>query len=98
MEASRFSGAGAPGALYETRSLLADYVALTKPKGPSLPLFPAGTRACLAVSPSPSRVLLTCLGGALSAGGAGAINHYWDRDIDGRMTRTANRPIPAGRI
>ncbi len=41
---------------------------------------------------------MTCLGGYLSAGGAGAINHYWDRDIDGRMARTANRPIPAGRI
>ena len=43
-------------------------------------------------------MLLTCLGGALSAGGAGAINHYVDRDIDALMTRTATRPIPAGRI
>jgi protoheme IX farnesyltransferase len=45
-----------------------------------------------------SKVALTCLGGYLSAGGAGAINHYWDRDIDARMRRTASRPIPAGRI
>ena len=45
-----------------------------------------------------SLVALTCLGGYLSAGGAGAVNHYWDRDIDGRMARTANRPIPAGRV
>jgi heme o synthase len=43
-------------------------------------------------------VLLTCLGGYLSAGGAGAINHYWDRDIDARMERTADRPIPSGRV
>jgi protoheme IX farnesyltransferase len=41
---------------------------------------------------------LTCVGGYLSAGGAGAINHYWDRDIDARMRRTANRPIPSGRV
>ena len=33
-----------------------------------------------------------------SAGGAGAVNHYWDRDIDARMRRTASRPIPGGRI
>src|SRR3712207_7812626 len=43
-------------------------------------------------------VVLTCLGGALSAGGAGAINHYVDRDIDASMTRTASRPIPSGRL
>jgi protoheme IX farnesyltransferase len=43
-------------------------------------------------------VLLTCLGGYLSAGGAGAINHAYDRDIDARMARTADRPVPAGRV
>jgi protoheme IX farnesyltransferase len=43
-------------------------------------------------------VALTCLGGYLSAGGAGAVNHWFDRDIDIRMARTANRPVPAGRI
>jgi protoheme IX farnesyltransferase len=98
MEASRFSGAGAVGALAETRSLLADYVTLTKPKVQSLLLFTTVTTMYVAGNPSPSRVLLTCLGGSLSAGGAGAINHYWDRDIDARMTRTASRPIPGGRI
>ena len=41
---------------------------------------------------------LTLLGGYLSAGGAGAINHWFDRDIDAQMARTANRPIPPGRI
>src|SRR5205085_8795610 len=48
--------------------------------------------------PPLSLVLLTCIGGYLSAGGAGAVNHYWDRDIDARMARTATRPVPAGRI
>ena len=43
-------------------------------------------------------MFLTCLGGALSAGGAGAINHYFDRDIDRLMTRTADRPVASGRV
>ena len=45
-----------------------------------------------------STVLWTCLGGYLAAGGAGAINHYLDRDIDARMGRTRGRPIVDGRI
>jgi heme o synthase len=52
----------------------------------------------VAGTPSVGRVLLTCLGGALSAGGAGAINHAYDRDIDASMTRTAQRPVPSGRV
>ena len=43
-------------------------------------------------------VALTCLGGYLTAGGAGAVNHWFDRDIDAQMARTATRPIPAGRV
>ena len=56
------------------------------------------TTMYVAATPSAGRVLLTCLGGYLSAGGAGSVNHYWDRDLDAQMARTANRPIPAGRI
>ena len=41
---------------------------------------------------------LTCLGGALSAGGAGAINHVLDRDIDRDDVAHANRPVAAGRV
>src|SRR5437868_2579111 len=52
----------------------------------------------IAGSPSLSKIGLTCLGGYLSAGGAGAVNHFYDRDIDARMKRTASRPVPAGRI
>jgi protoheme IX farnesyltransferase len=52
----------------------------------------------IAGDPSPLLVALTCLGGYLSAGGAGAVNHWFDRDIDALMARTATRPIPAGRI
>jgi heme o synthase len=78
--------------------LASDYVELTKPKVQSLLLLSTVTTMEVAGSPSVSRIALTCAGGYLSAGGAGAINHYWDRDIDARMRRTASRPIPAGRI
>jgi heme o synthase len=78
--------------------LAADYVELTKPKVQTLLLFTTVATMCIAGDPSPALVALTCLGGYLSAGGAGAVNHYLDRDIDARMRRTANRPLPAGRI
>jgi protoheme IX farnesyltransferase len=98
MEASRLTPAPAAGALADTRTLLGDYLTLTKPKVQSLLLATTVTTMYVAGDPAPGRVLLTCLGGYLSAGGAGAINHYWDRDIDAQMTRTANRPIPSGRV
>lgn len=41
---------------------------------------------------------LVGLGGALAAGGANALNHYLDRDIDERMGRTRRRPVPGRRI
>jgi protoheme IX farnesyltransferase len=43
-------------------------------------------------------VALTVIGGSLSAGGAAAVNHYYDRDIDAQMARTATRPVPSGRV
>src|ERR1700760_4154278 len=89
--------AGASRGALRTRQVLADYVDLTKPKVQSLLLFTTVMTMEVAGDPSVSRVALTCAGGYLSAGGAGAINHYWDRDIDARMRRTATRPIPAGR-
>ncbi len=80
------------------RQVLADYAALTKPKVQSLLLFTTATTMYVAGDPPVLLVLLTCLGGYLSAGGAGAVNHYYDRDIDARMARTANRPVPSGRV
>ena len=81
-----------------TRQLLSDYLELTKPKVQSLLLLTTVTTMYVAGDPSPLLVLLTCLGGYLSAGGAGAVNHWFDRDIDARMARTANRPVPSGRV
>jgi protoheme IX farnesyltransferase len=77
---------------------LRDYLTLTKPKVQSLLLFTTVTTMYVAGDPSVGLVFLTCLGGALAAGGAGAINHAVDRDIDSRMARTAGRPVAAGRI
>jgi protoheme IX farnesyltransferase len=81
-----------------TRQLLGDYLELTKPKVQSLLLLTTIATMYVAGDPSPLLVALTCLGGYLSAGGAGAVNHWFDRDIDALMTRTAKRPVPAGRV
>jgi len=77
-----------------------DYLALTKPRIISLLLWTT-VATMLVARPDGlplSTVLWTCLGGYLAAGGAGAINHYLDRDIDSRMGRTSKRPIVEGRI
>jgi protoheme IX farnesyltransferase len=81
-----------------TVQLLGDYLELTKPKVQSLLLLTTIATMYVAGDPSPVLVALTCLGGYLSAGGAGAVNHWFDRDIDARMKRTAGRPIPSGRV
>src|SRR6195952_4625615 len=83
-----------PGA----RTVVRDYLTLTKPKVQSLLLLTTVTTMLVAGTPSIGLILLTCLGGYLSAGGAGAVNHFYDRDIDAQMARTATRPIPAGRV
>src|SRR3954466_10407405 len=87
----------------ETRAVarglpIRDYIALTKPKVQSLLLFTTVTTMYVAGDPSVGLVLLTCLGGALSAGGAGAVNHWFDRDLDRSMARTADRPVASGRV
>src|SRR4051795_6304661 len=79
-------------------TLARDYLTLTKPKVQSLLLFTTIATMYVAGDPSPGLVFLTCLGGALSAGGAGAINHAVDRDIDRTMARTADRPVASGRV
>jgi len=79
-------------------TVVRDYLTLTKPKVQSLLLFTTITTMYVAGDPSISLVFLTCLGGALSAGGAGAINHAVDRDIDRTMARTADRPVASGRV
>ena len=80
------------------RQLVSDYVEMTKPKVQSLLLLTTVTTMYVAGDPSIGLVALTCLGGYLSAGGAGAVNHFYDRDIDAAMKRTADRPVASGRV
>src|SRR3954462_15857114 len=100
MEASRATTAPAATALPASRArqLAGDLLALTKPKVQSLLLLTTVTTMLVAGDPSFGLILATCIGGYLSAGGAGAINHYYDRDIDAKMKRTADRPVPSGRV
>jgi protoheme IX farnesyltransferase len=95
---TRAATAGVVRPLSPARQVVTDYVTLTKPKVQSLLLLTTVATMLVAGSPSVSLVLLTCLGGYLSAGGAGAVNHWFDRDIDAQMARTATRPIPSGRV
>jgi protoheme IX farnesyltransferase len=81
-------------------STLDAYVQLTKPRVMSLLLVTTAAAMVVAARGLPRLDLLvaTLVGGALMSGGAGAINHYVDRDIDPLMGRTAWRPIPSGRV
>jgi heme o synthase len=80
------------------RIAVSDYVEMTKPKVQSLLIFITIATMYVAGDPAVGLVALTCLGGALSAGGAGAINHALDRDIDRVMKRTSDRPVASGRV
>lgn len=84
----------------QARTVLGDYVALTKPRIMVLLLFTAYCAMIVAARGIPGlRVTaLTLIGLALSTGGAAALNMWYDRDIDAIMKRTRNRPIPAGRV
>ena len=76
-----------------------DFLALTKPRVMSLVVF---TGLCgLLAAPMPIHPVLgftaiLCI--ALGAGAAGALNQWYESDIDALMKRTANRPLPAGRM
>ncbi len=80
------------------RQVAADYLTLTKPKVQSLLLLTTVTTMYVAGDPSLQLVFWTVLGGSLASGGAGAVNHWYDRDIDAQMARTATRPVPSGRV
>src|SRR3954464_10074690 len=95
MSASRATAVPLPAA---ARQVAADYLVLTKPKVQSLLLLTTISAMEIAGDPSLGLIAATCVGGYLSAGGAGAVNHWYDRDLDARMARTATRPVPSGRV
>jgi protoheme IX farnesyltransferase len=74
-----------------------DYVALLKPRVMSLVVFTALVGLLVAPVPvHPVVALASILFIALGAGASGALNMWWDADIDAVMRRTAKRPVPAG--
>ncbi len=79
---------------------LRSYLELTKLRIVLLLLFTTVTAMVVAANGIPQLTILvpTLIGGSLSAAGASVINQYLDRDLDIKMSRTARRPIPSGRI
>ncbi|MGC9371235.1 MAG: heme o synthase [Paracoccaceae bacterium] len=76
-----------------------DFVALLKPRVMSLVVFTALTGLLVApVSVHPLVAFASILFIALGGGASGALNMWWDADIDRIMRRTRNRPIPAGKV
>ncbi|NOY42509.1 MAG: protoheme IX farnesyltransferase [Planctomycetes bacterium] len=79
---------------------LADYVEMTKPRIVVLELLVAGVAACLAMPRGldAATVMHALFATALVAASASIANGWWERDSDARMQRTADRPLPAGRV
>ncbi|MCF8533618.1 MAG: heme o synthase [Reyranella sp.] len=76
-----------------------DYVDLLKPRVMSLVVFTGLVGVVIAPGhPHPFTAALAVLAIALGSGAAGAINMWYERDLDALMARTRNRPLPAGRV
>ena len=76
-----------------------DYLALLKPRVMSLVVFTAFVGMLIApgsINPIIGFIAIACI--AIGAGASGALNMWYDADIDAVMSRTINRPIPAGRM
>ncbi len=101
--ADRAAGAvpsGPPSSGRPTRSVVAAYLALTKPRVVELLLVTTVPTMLLAQGGFPSiwLVVATLVGGSLAAGSANAINMYLDQDIDRVMKRTQGRPLVTGEL
>jgi protoheme IX farnesyltransferase len=94
---ARTQGVEAP--LARPRRLAADFVALTKPRITAMVLLTEAAGTYLAPDHAGTRTrALSMVGTALIVGSANALNMWWERDVDALMTRTRNRPLPAGRL
>jgi heme o synthase len=91
--------AGADARAEPSLAGVGDYIALMKPRVMSLVVFTALVGLVVApghLNPALGVISLLCI--AVGAGAAGALNMWYDADIDAVMARTAARPIPAGRV
>ena len=85
--------------LHMSEATPADYIALLKPRVMSLVVFTAVVGLVAAPGPmNPLLAVIAILSIAIGAGASGALNMWYDADIDKIMSRTARRPVPAGRI
>ncbi len=81
--------------------MISDFVELTKPRLTLVSLFTVLLGFMVGISSGPLNWMLlfhAMLGSALTGGGANALNEYLERDTDARMLRTADRPLPSGRL
>ena len=86
-------------AVEPSRGEVRDFVALLKPRVMSLVVFTALVGMAIApgnMHPGLAAIALLCI--AVGAGASGALNMWWDADIDAVMLRTRGRPVPAGRV
>ena len=94
-----FEALGGQGDARLSEAGAGDYFALLKPRVMSLVIFTAFAGLVLApghINPVLGFIAILCI--SVGAGASGALNMWYDADIDAVMTRTARRPIPAGRI
>jgi len=95
VEQDRFEDAG----VRVSEATPGDYLALLKPRVMSLVVFTAFVGLVTAQAPiNPIIAVFSILAIAVGAGASGALNMWYDADIDAVMTRTAARPVPAGRV
>ncbi len=93
------SGLAQPSLVEPSLASVGDYIALMKPRVMSLVVFTALVGLAVApgdIHPVAGFTALLCI--AVGAGAAGALNMWYDADIDAVMTRTARRPVPMGRV
>ena len=99
-QGSQFAGSSAaPVACQPSLASVGDYVTLMKPRVMSLVVFTALVSVMIApghIHPVIGFTALLCI--AVGAGAAGALNMWYDADIDALMSRTSSRPIPRGRM
>ena len=95
----RVQASSAQTAFSGTQAFVGDYLELTKPSVVWLILMSTGIGFYMAsVSLDILGLLHALLGTALLAAGTGALNQWLERETDGKMRRTENRPLPAGRV